>query len=64
MELGTGGGIVAFTGDEPFLAAWKQFFDRSFAQRLEDGRLAAGGINVAGPFRRPRRRGRRWPTFA
>ena len=32
MQLGNGGGIVAFAGGES-LAAWKRFFDRSFAQR-------------------------------
>ena len=43
MQLGKGGGIVAFTGPEP-LAAWKQFFDRSFAQRgwKTDGWRRAG----------------------
>ncbi len=43
MQLGDGGGIVAFTGPEP-LAAWKQFFDRCFAQRgwKTDGWRRAG----------------------
>lgn len=56
MQLGKGGGVVAFTGPEPW-AAWKRFFDRSFAQRgwKTDGWRRAGSTwqaRYAPPARR------------